>query len=66
MVKDVGYKGAVVTPSYPGLKNGLFTLKRIGIYRHDNIFRFKIKLSSLFKIMRENRLLWSIIRGLSR
>lgn len=66
IVQDTGYKGAVITPNHIKFKNSLFTLKRIGIYRHDNIFRFKIKISSLFTIVRKNQLLLYILRGFGK
>lgn len=65
-VQNAGYSGAVVTPIHKRFKNSLFTLKRIGIYRHDNIFRFKIKLSPLFSIIRKNKLLLSMIKSLEK
>lgn len=65
-VKMAGYRGAVVTPSGPGVVDSQFTLKRVGIYRHDTMRSFRFKLTPAFRRLRENRLLWSAVRGWQR
>jgi peptidoglycan/xylan/chitin deacetylase (PgdA/CDA1 family) len=44
-VAAAGYARAVVTPRTPRRAGGCFTLRRVGIYRHDDMARFMIKLS---------------------
>jgi peptidoglycan/xylan/chitin deacetylase (PgdA/CDA1 family) len=44
LVRDSGYKAAFVTPSRRHIKSSHFTLKRIGIYYHNNLPVFKFKL----------------------
>lgn len=54
ILKECGYKGAVVTP-YGRLKEGRFSLRRVGIYRKDNMLRFRFKISTWFNILRRMR-----------
>ncbi len=54
ILKECGYEGAVVTP-YGRLKEGKFSLKRVGIYRKDNMLRFKFKVSPWFDGLRRMR-----------
>jgi len=61
IVKDAGFSGAVVTPAGPGLEEGPFSLKRIGINRNNSMFVFKLKVNGIFGWLRERRLLWPIL-----
>ena len=52
-VKVTGHKLAVVTPRSSGIRETMFSLKRIGIYKKDeNFLRFKIKMSRFFNLLR--------------
>jgi peptidoglycan/xylan/chitin deacetylase (PgdA/CDA1 family) len=64
MVKGAGFEAACVTPSGPGIRETLYTLKRVGIYRDDDLLRFRAKLSGLFRLARESRSLWRAIKSL--
>lgn len=45
IVKEAGYKGAVITPSKDlKIKNSDFTMIRIGIYGHNNFLVYRIKI----------------------
>lgn len=63
LVKDAGFEAACVTPSGPGVRETLFTLKRVGLYRDDDLPRFRAKLSGLFRLARESRALWRVIKN---
>ncbi|MFN8490927.1 MAG: polysaccharide deacetylase family protein [Caldilineaceae bacterium] len=54
LVKQAGYRQAVVTPWREGLiRGGEFTIKRVGIYHSDTGFRFSFKVSPLFELVRQ-------------
>jgi len=55
ILKDCGYKIAVVTPYIDKLVETNYTLKRVGIYTGDNMLKFKIKVSGLFSFWRKIR-----------
>lgn len=52
-VRRAGYLGAVVTPRCRQLDEDLYSLKRIGIYSKDSWWRFRLKISPLFKVTRD-------------
>jgi peptidoglycan/xylan/chitin deacetylase (PgdA/CDA1 family) len=53
LVQAAGYRQAVVTPWRAGLiRGGRFTLRRVGIYRHDTLARFRFKVSPWFEWLR--------------
>jgi peptidoglycan/xylan/chitin deacetylase (PgdA/CDA1 family) len=53
LVQAAGYRQAVVTPWRAGLiRGGRFTLRRVGIYRHDTLARFRFKVSPWFGWLR--------------
>ena len=67
IVVNSGYRGAVITPSKPLKASDLYTLKRVGIYRHNSPLAFRFKISPYFAAVRDNRLLWGAaqcIKGL--
>ncbi|MCX8130841.1 MAG: polysaccharide deacetylase family protein [Clostridia bacterium] len=53
LVESAGYKLAVVTPPRKGIKETDFTLKRIGIYQKDDMFRFAMKSNKLIYYIKE-------------
>ena len=53
LVKEAGYKLAVVTPCSPEFKESIFTLKRIGISAKDYNLRFLLKTTPIFDFLRE-------------
>lgn len=58
IVKAAGYKLAVVTPRKGRIKETIFTLRRIGVYKKDETpGRFKLKMSAVFDILRELKFL---------
>jgi len=61
ITEEAGFLGAVITPAGPGLKEGPYSLKRIGINRNNSMLVFKIKISGVFSWLRERRLLWPIL-----
>ena len=63
LVKKAGFKGAVVTPSGPGIKEGAFSLKRVGINRNNSMLVFRFKVSGVFSWIREQKLLWRVIKA---
>jgi len=44
IVQECGYIAAVVTPPRSGIKEDIFCLKRVGIYRHTTMLQFRLKL----------------------
>lgn len=58
LVRAAGYAGAVVTPRAPGVQEGPFTLKRVGIYHHDTPARFALKVNCRLALLRE-AFLWA-------
>jgi peptidoglycan/xylan/chitin deacetylase (PgdA/CDA1 family) len=65
-VQRAGYRGAVVTPRERGCAESAYTLRRVGIYGHDSLATFRLKLSRTFTVLREMPFLWSLGTGLSR
>jgi len=54
-VQDAGYRWAVVTPRTGGRPRGEFTLPRVGIYRHDDGRRFRLKLTRTGRVLGRGR-----------
>lgn len=53
IVRQAGYLQAVVTPyKRDQIYQGYFTLKRIGIYSTDSFWKFRLKISPLFDVVR--------------
>ncbi len=61
LVKNAGFSGAVITPHGPGVQNSPFSLKRVGINRHNSMGAFKLKVNGVFSWVRENRMLWPVL-----
>ncbi len=57
-VEDAGYRWAVVTPRTGGRLHGEFLLPRVGIYRHDDSRRFRLKLSRAGRVLGRGRRLF--------
>lgn len=57
ILMDSEYRRAVVTPwkTKPGSISSPFEIRRIGIYRTDNLLRFKLKCTPLFDLFRSLR-----------
>jgi len=62
LVKEAGFLGAVVTPHGPGIENGPYSLKRVGINQGNSMWVFKLKVNGVFGWGRENRILWPLVR----
>ncbi|MBI5115656.1 polysaccharide deacetylase family protein [Candidatus Poribacteria bacterium] len=62
LVKDAGFKGALVTPTRPGTAETPFTMRRVGVNRGNSMFTFKTKLSGSYDVFRDNRTLYQISR----
>ncbi len=54
-IKEAGYLAAVVTPGVDDFPETNYTLKRVGLYGHDNFLKFKFKISWLFNFLRKLR-----------
>ncbi len=65
LVREAGYEGACVTPSGPGVTESPFTHRRIGVYRSDGPFRFRVKMSPAFTSARDTGWIWSTWRTLT-
>jgi peptidoglycan/xylan/chitin deacetylase (PgdA/CDA1 family) len=52
MAMEAGYKLAVVTPPEPNIGEQPYSLHRIGVYEKDSAWRFRLKVSPLFPIIR--------------
>ena len=65
-VRNAGYRAAVVTPREPGVVETPFTLWRVGVYGHDNLTTFRLKLSRGFEVLRGSPTLWGVGSGFSR
>lgn len=48
IVQECGYHAAVITPPRRGIKEEMFYLKRVGIYRHTTMLQFKLKLWGVY------------------
>jgi len=64
LVKDSGFLGATVTPAGPGVEEGSYSLKRIGINRNNSMFVFRFKISGVFSWLREQKILWQMLQWL--
>jgi len=61
LVEKAGFSGAVITPYGPGVKNGPFSLKRVGINRNNSMGAFRLKVNGVFSWIRDNRMLWPLL-----
>jgi peptidoglycan/xylan/chitin deacetylase (PgdA/CDA1 family) len=61
LVKKAGFSGAVITPQGPGVENGPFSLKRVGINRQNSMGAFRLKVNGVFSWVRESSMLWPIL-----
>jgi peptidoglycan/xylan/chitin deacetylase (PgdA/CDA1 family) len=59
LVAAAGYGAAVLTPRRAGLQEHRFCLRRTGIYAADRGWRYRLKMSPAFELLREARLRWS-------
>lgn len=57
-VKRAGFKGAVVTPTRPGVTETAFTMKRVGVNRGNSMLTFKLKLKGDYDVFRDSRVLF--------
>ena len=64
-VRLAGYHGAVATPRARVLTDTPYSMLRIGVYRHDSLTTFRLKLNRSFAFLRGMPLLWNINAGLS-
>lgn len=64
LVRGAGFSGAVVTPRGPGIKNGIFSLKRVGVNSSNPMWVFKLKANGFFSRVRDNRILWPLLNRL--
>ena len=60
-VRRAGYKIGVVTPPRPGIPEGIFTMRRTGVYLSDSYPRFLLKCTSTFDNLREFSM-WKTLR----
>ncbi len=60
LAKSAGFKGAVVTPTRPGIAETPFTMKRVGINRGNSMFTFKAKLRGNYDAFRDNQALFRL------
>ncbi|MEE9218704.1 MAG: polysaccharide deacetylase family protein [Acidobacteriota bacterium] len=58
-VERSGYRAALLTPRRAGLGEHRFCVRRVGVYAADRGWRYRIKLSPLFDMLREARLRWN-------
>ena len=61
LVREAGFLGAVVTPCGPGIEEGPYAMKRVGINKNNSKLVFRFKTSGAFSWLREQRLLWRIV-----
>jgi peptidoglycan/xylan/chitin deacetylase (PgdA/CDA1 family) len=61
LVRKANFTGAVVTPHGPGIENGPFSLKRVGINSMNPMWVFRLKVKGAFAWMRDNRILWPMV-----
>jgi peptidoglycan/xylan/chitin deacetylase (PgdA/CDA1 family) len=52
IARECGYAAAVVTPPRCGIKEDMFCLKRLGIYRHTDMLQFKLKLWGIYSVLK--------------
>jgi peptidoglycan/xylan/chitin deacetylase (PgdA/CDA1 family) len=53
LVKEAGYKNAVLTSEYPILEDNHFCLQRTGIYNETSRIRFHLKNNKFFRMLNE-------------
>ena len=58
--KKCGFKGAVVTPTNPYVKESAFTMKRVGINRGNSMTTFMLKLNGIYDAFRDNPFLFRL------
>jgi glycosyltransferase involved in cell wall biosynthesis len=61
LVEKAGFLGAVVTPHGPGINNGLYSLKRVGVNAFNPMWVFKLKVKGIFSWIRDRKILWKIL-----
>ena len=66
LVKDAGYRGAVVTPKYGKCNHSMYTICRIGLYNSDTYLSFRIKISWVRNIAALNRGLWLFLKRIKK
>ena len=64
-VRLAGYHGAVATPRERTFSETPYAMLRIGVYGHDSLATFRLKLNRAFAFLRGMPLLWNINAGLS-
>ncbi len=57
LVRRAGFKGAVVTPTRPGIAETAFTMKRVGVNRGNSMLTFKLKLNGDYDVFRDSPVL---------
>lgn len=60
MVREAGYTAAVVTPRQGQRNEDLYSLKRVGIYSGDTGWRFQLKISPFFRVVRDLGLIYQV------
>ena len=63
LVRAAGFRGAVVTPHGPGLQNGIYAMKRVGINRDNRMCTFRMKVYGFFDWVRERSIVWKVAMG---
>lgn len=66
LVKDAGYRGAVVTPKYGKCNHSMYTICRVGLYNSDTYLSFRIKISWVRNIAALNRGLWLFLKRIKK
>jgi len=59
-VQKAGYLTAVVTPVQGQLREDAYSIKRVGIYSNDHGWRFLLKISLCFQMLRDYGLLYKL------
>ncbi|BDG08519.1 polysaccharide deacetylase family protein [Anaeromyxobacter paludicola] len=52
-VAQAGYVAGVVTPPRPGIRETLFTLRRVGVYQGSTLGRFRLRVHPLWSRLRD-------------
>jgi len=66
LVREAGFLGAVVTPWGPGIENGIFSLKRVGVNSTNPMWIFRLKANGVFSWVRDNKMLWPLLTKIKR
>lgn len=66
VLKRLGFKGGVVTPTSYWFEQDIFSLKRVDIYRFDNYWWFHIKISHLFTTVRDDKRSWKLFMSIKK